>query len=275
MFPTFNRLFVLTFPNEEDRNSFSKYYTPTVEIKDYNVILDGEPFYAIPIKNNQETYKAITELIRNDLLGTGNEFNFEYFCKHYKLIVIDLSKQINFIGKLEKDATIFFITEEKSQKIINLLDHKDEDDPRFETKKWYIVNDINNGNYSGGDGVQSIVKFNTEIVEPFLCDNSDAYILVTGDIKVAAADKNTRVAIKNCHPFTRAFCKLNDEQVDTAYNLVLTMGLYNMFEYSDNYADTTASLYQYKRPEPSRSNDGDLIALDNTSSSFKYLSGLI
>ena len=51
--PTFNnvnRLFVLAFPNEEDRRSFSKYYTPTVEIKDYNIIIDGEPFYEIPIK---------------------------------------------------------------------------------------------------------------------------------------------------------------------------------------------------------------------------------
>ena len=68
--PTFNnvnRLFVLAFPNEEDRRSFSKYYTPTVEIKDYNVIIDGEPFYEIPIKNKEETCKAITEQIRNDL----------------------------------------------------------------------------------------------------------------------------------------------------------------------------------------------------------------
>ena len=55
----------------------------------------------------------------------------------------------------------------ESQKIINLLDHKDEDDPRFETKKWCIVNDHNNGNYSQGVDVQSIVEFNTEIVKPF------------------------------------------------------------------------------------------------------------
>ena len=97
--------------------------------------------------------------------------------------------------------------------------------------------------------MQSIVKFNIEIVKPFLCDYSDANILVTGDIKVAAADNNTRVAIKNCHPFTRASFKLNGEQVHIVDNLNLTMNLYNMLEYSDNYADTTASLYQYKRPE--------------------------
>ena len=83
--PTFNnvnRLFVLAFPNEEDRKSFSKYYTPTVEIKDYNVIIDEEPFYKIPIKNKQETCTEITELIRSDLVRTGNGFNFEYFCEH-------------------------------------------------------------------------------------------------------------------------------------------------------------------------------------------------
>ena len=80
-----------------------------MEIKDYNVIIDGEPFYEIPIKNKEENCKAITELIRNDLLRTGNEFNLDYFCEHYKLIAIDLSKQksdlknqqINFIGRLE------------------------------------------------------------------------------------------------------------------------------------------------------------------------------
>ena len=130
--PTFNnvnRLFILAFPNKEDRRSFSKYYTPTVEIKDYNVIIDGESFYEMPIKNKEETYKAITELIRNDLLRTGNEFNFEYFCEHYKLIAIDLSKQksdfknqqINFIGRLEQNATIFFIVEEKETTGLNFL----------------------------------------------------------------------------------------------------------------------------------------------------------
>ena len=90
-FNNVNRLFVSAFPDEEDRRSFSQYYTTTVEIKDYNVIIDGEPFYKIPIKNKEETYKESTELIRNDLLRTGNEFNFAYFCEHYKLIAIDLS----------------------------------------------------------------------------------------------------------------------------------------------------------------------------------------
>ena len=191
------------------------------------------------------------------------------------------NEQINFIGKLEQNATIFFITEEKettgleSQILINLLDHKDEDDPRFETKNWYIVNDHNNGNYGKGDDVQSTVKFNTEIVKTFLCDYSDVYILVTRNIKVEPADDDTRVVIKNCHPFTRASFKLNDEQVDSADNLGLTMNLHNMLEYSDNYADTIGSLYQYKRPEQNKVNNALADLTVNDSSSFKYQSGLV
>ena len=113
----------------------------------------------------------------------------------------------------------------------------------MESRKWYIVNDHNNGNYSQGDDVRSIVKFDTEIGRPFLCNYSDAYILVTGDIKVQNGNDATRVAIKNCHPFTRASLKLNNEQVDIADNLDLTISLNNMLEYSDNYADITGSLY--------------------------------
>ena len=122
--------------------------------------------------------------------------------------------------------------------------------------------------------MRSIVNFNTEIVKPFLCDYSDAYILVTGNIKVQNGSDATRVAIKNCHPFTRASFKLNNEQVNTADNLDLTMNLYKTLEYSDNYADTTGSLYQYKRPEP-RDNIANVVNLVTTLSSFKYRSGLV
>ena len=80
----------------------------------------------------------------------------------------------------------------------------------------------------------------------FLCDYSDAYILVNGNIKVQNGNDATRVAIKNCYPVTRASFKLNNEQVDTADNLDLPMNLYNMLEYNDDYADTTGSLYQYQ-----------------------------
>ena len=125
--PTFtyvNRLFNLSFENEIDRTSFSKYYVPKVEIKDFNVLIDGKQFFEIP-KKNKEAYEAITEMSRNDYT-TGNLLDYKYFSKHYKLIAINLSKliefenpnlkqQINSIGRLErnKGATMFFIIEKK------------------------------------------------------------------------------------------------------------------------------------------------------------------
>ena len=60
--PTFNkvnRLFVLSFENEEDRTSFSKYYTPKVEIKDFNVLIDGKSFFAVPVKKKKHTKKLL------------------------------------------------------------------------------------------------------------------------------------------------------------------------------------------------------------------------
>ena len=95
--PTFtkvNRLFVLAFENEEEGSSFSDYCLPKVEIKDYNVLIDQKPFFEIPVKNKEETYKAIIEMSKNNDCTKGNLLDYEYFSKHYKLIAIDLSKQI-------------------------------------------------------------------------------------------------------------------------------------------------------------------------------------
>ena len=95
--PTFNkvnRLFVLSFENEEDRTSFSKYYVPKVEIKDFNVLIDGKSFFDVPVKNKEEAYEKIMSISKNNDYTTGNLLDYEYFSKHYKLIAIDLSKQI-------------------------------------------------------------------------------------------------------------------------------------------------------------------------------------
>ena len=93
-FTKVNRLFVLSFENENDRTSFSKYYVPNVQIKDFNVLIDGKSFFDMPIKNGEETYEQIIEMGRNNDYTTGNLLDYEYFSKHYKLIAIDLSKQI-------------------------------------------------------------------------------------------------------------------------------------------------------------------------------------
>ena len=93
--------------------------------------------------------------------------------------------------------------------------------------------------------------------------------MVDGTIRAAAANANTRLALKNCAPFTKCNLEINDEHVDTAENLDIVMPMYNLIEYSDNYQDSSATLYQYKRDEPLEAN----AILDLTAdilSSFKY-----
>ena len=89
-------MFVLSNENENDRTSFSKYYVPNVQIKDFNVLIDGKGFSYMPIKNGEETYKQIIKMGRNNDYTTDNLL--EYFLKHSKLIAIDL-KQTNWIRK--------------------------------------------------------------------------------------------------------------------------------------------------------------------------------
>ena len=80
--PTFNkinRLFVLSFENKEDRTYFLKYYTPKVELKGFNVLIDGKSFFDVPVKNKEETYEKIIEMSKNNDYMTGNLLDYEYF----------------------------------------------------------------------------------------------------------------------------------------------------------------------------------------------------
>ena len=161
----------------------------------------------------------------------------------------------------------------ENQKIINLLDKTDTDSKHFATKKWHIINDENNTNYgvkkdTGADNPDTI-KYDTRVLKPNLCDYAEAYILIDGTIRAAAANAATRLALKNCAPFTKCNLEINNEHVDTAKNLDITMPMYNVIEYSDNYQDSSATLYQYKRDEPPEANAVvDLAA--NNSDYFKY-----
>ena len=134
--PTFNkvnRLFVFSFENKEDRTSFPEYYTPSVEIKDFNVLIRCKSFFDVPIKNKEETYQRIIEMSKNNDYTTDNLLDYEYFSNHYKLIAINLSKQIelenpdlkqqiNLISKLEENngATMFFIIEKSEETTFEL-----------------------------------------------------------------------------------------------------------------------------------------------------------
>ena len=78
--PTFtkvNRFFVLSFENENNKTSFLKYYIPNVQIKDFNVLVEGESFIDIPVKNGEEIYDQIIEMGRNNDYTTGNLLDYE------------------------------------------------------------------------------------------------------------------------------------------------------------------------------------------------------
>ena len=166
----------------------------------------------------------------------------------------------------------------ENQKIINLLDKIDTDSKHFATKKRYVINDENNTNYgvnkdTGADNPDTI-KYDTRVLKPNLCDYAEAYILIDGTIRAAAANANTRLALKNCAPFTKCNLEINDEYVDTAENLDITMPMYNLMEYSDNYQDSSATLYHYKQDGPPEANAIADLTADN-SSSFKYKVSLL
>ena len=123
----------------------------------------------------------------------------------------------------------------ETQKIANLLSNADNEPLKFATRKWYVINDQNNTDYGDGDENGTTIKFETKVIKSNLCDYSDAYILVTGDITARGGDANVKVAFKDCAPFTKCVTHINHENVDNADNLDILMPMYNLIEYSDNY----------------------------------------
>ena len=127
------RLFVLAFGNDAQRTSNKRYYLPKVEIKDYNIMIDGKDFFDHPIKNDKRAYENIRKIAtgQGDDYTTGCFLDYSYFNNHYKMIAIDLSKQqvfdahpraiqqINFTANLDRagNTTMFFITE-KAKEIV-------------------------------------------------------------------------------------------------------------------------------------------------------------
>ena len=130
-----------------------------------------------------------------------------------------------------------------TQKIVNLLNDTASESSKYATRKWYVTNDQNNGEYGEGNGNYSSIKFETKVIKSNLCDYSDAYVLVTGYIKVTGIDTDIDVAFKNCASFTRCVTHINDGYVETAENLDVVMPMYNLLEHSDNYADSSGSLW--------------------------------
>ena len=134
-FQGINRLFVLAFENDNNRTSNDEYYLPTVEIKDYNIVINGENFFDQPIKNKKITYADIREIAtgQGDDYTTGCLLEYPYFKDTYKMIAVDLSKQqaldadpraiqqINFTANVDRagNTRVYFILEEAKEIILD------------------------------------------------------------------------------------------------------------------------------------------------------------
>ena len=126
-----NIFFVLAFENDTQRTSAKGYYLPNVEIKDYDIMINGENRFDQPVKYNKVTY----ENIRKNATGEGDDYTtdcllyYPYFKDSYKMIAVDLSKQqtldadpranqqINFTANLDRagNTRIYFILEEAKE----------------------------------------------------------------------------------------------------------------------------------------------------------------
>ena len=196
---------------------------------------------------------------KNNDYTTSNLLDYEYFSKHYKLIAINLSKQIelenpdlrqqiNFVGKYENDkATMFFIIEKSEETTFECLQNSVSMISNGNTKNHKLVKGMSKvvkGTWYVIDS-QTTIKFEPEAIKSSLCDYSDAFILITGSITVTA-DDNTDVAFKNCAPFSTCTTKINDVFADEANHISIAMPMNNLIEYNNNYADTSGSLSHLK-----------------------------
>ena len=121
------------------------------------------------------------------------------------------------------------------------------------------------------------IKFLTSSLESSICNYSDAYILVTGNIAVVGGDNNTKVAFKNFSPFRKCRTEINETFSNEVEHINIAVPMYNLIEYSDNYSATSGSLCQFKRDEIEGNVDltVDVNHVPNNSSSYKYKSSFI
>ena len=167
------------------------------------------------------------------------------------------------------------------QKIVNLLNDESSKPSKFRTKNWLEINDDVRCVYSPNKQI----RFKTSMLRSSLCDYSDAYILVKGNITVnntaadgaAANNTNKKVIFKNCAPFTSCISKINNEQIDNAEYIDIVMPMYSLIEYSDNYLKTSGSLWQYCKEIPAVDVEGNIAICNgtNVTDSFNLKSNII
>ena len=161
-------------------------------------------------------------------------------------------------------------------KINNLLGNPTDEVPRFVTKKWIEINPQSTKDFK----TSKEIKFKTSMLRSDLCDYSEAYVWVKGNVgaKDTTSYSNTTqnlFVFKNNAPFLSCVSKINGKLVENAEDLDVVMPMYNLLEYSKNYQKTSGSLFNYYRDEPNSDTGPDVLPLSIVDSdSFDYKSSL-
>ena len=135
------------------------------------------------------------------------------------------------------------------QKIINLLDTKSDNVPRFINKKWIEIHDQSGKIYN----TNKQIRFKTSMSQSDLCDYSDVYIVVKETITVQTESNrdidgyNRDLILNNSASFTNCISKINDVLIDNAEDLDIVMPMYNFIEYIKNYSKTSGTLWNYHK----------------------------
>ena len=126
---------------------------------------------------------------------------------------------------------------------------------KFKTNNRIKINDESKGTYNDNQ-----IRIKNTMLRSSLCDYSDAYILDKGKITITRAgadaaakqadERDKVVAFKNCALVNNCISEINNTQLDNAKDIDIVMPMYSLIEYSDNYAKTSGSLWQYFRDEP-------------------------
>ena len=209
---------------------------------------------------------------RDNDYATGNLWNYEYFSKHEEralmLLNIEKSEKQTFNFSQNAATVVWFWPRLRmeTQIIANLLRNADS---KSSKRKWYGINPQNNTRYGEGNEDSATVKFKTRVIKSNLCDYSDTYILVIGNITATGGGANTSAAFKNFAPFSKCATHINEQDVFNADNVEIIMPMYHLIKYSDNYEENSGSLWQFKRDEYNTTNGNPANVTTDDSTSFK------
>ena len=161
------------------------------------------------------------------------------------------------------------------QKIINLLDNTPNQSCKFKTKNWVEINDESREACNEGNQI----RLKTSMLRSGLCDYSNSYILVKGNITIenkAAQDQpnnatDKKVIFRNCAPFTNCISRINNTQVEDVNDFDIVMSTYKLIKYSAKYSKMSGILWQYYRDEPALAANAviDFIVANAITDSFK------